>query len=353
MMMMGGGGGGDDDDDDRAMAGCPDDDDDASVGSLDSVPDMTNAANPSMFATVVDSKPDSDDDDDVSKYMIPPDDDEPPEAPEPEPEPEPAEAPEPAPEPEPEPLTTSERAAAASLASRYGAAAPAEDVIKPVDAVPSGDDVGSRLFNDVFSSPAPAAPPPAAAKHPWKPAAPPPKPFDEPDATTPISVASFRKTPATPPEEPRGDGAWRPDAASPRGFEPVALPEPGRVSESHKRTVDTLAGKFEEKMKWERRGDDPVVIHKTPSKKVQTLHKALSDLDLKSPAVVEQRARAEAQGLVDAADAEAGALVPSRAATKGYSPPPPSREMKAADSDEEMVEFDFVDFGLEADMVVS
>ena len=115
--------------------------------------------------------------------------------------------------------------------------------------------------------------------------------------------------------------------------------------------MDTLAGKFEEKMKWERRGDDPVVIHKTPSKKVQTLHKALSDLDLKSPAVVEQRARAEAQGLVDAADAEAGALVPSRA--KGYSPPPPSREMKAADSDEEMVEFDFVDFGLEADMVVS
>ncbi|KAH8095059.1 hypothetical protein JL720_2332 [Aureococcus anophagefferens] len=286
--------------------------------------------------------PDSDDDDDVSKYMIPPDDDEPPEAPEPEPEPEPAE-----PEPEPGRAEPPRRASAGARRSRRATAPRRRPRTSSSPSTRSpGDDVGSRLFNDVFASPAPRA----AAAAPWKPAA----PRSPSTSRTRRRPSASRRSGRRPRRRrrSRGDGAWRPDAASPRGFEPVALPEPGRVSESHKRTVDTLAGKFEEKMKWERRGDDPVVIHKTPSKKVQTLHKALSDLDLKSPAVVEQRAR-RGPGPRRRRRRRGGRARAVARRDQGYSSPPPSREMKAADSDEEMVEFDFVDFGLEADMVVS
>lgn len=194
---------------------------------------------------------------------------------------------------------------------------------------------------------------------------------DEPDPTTPISIASF-KTSETPTQAADPTDAWRPDAMSPRGpHVPVQLPAPRSVTESHKKTVDTLAGKFEERLKWDRRTNDAVVIHKTPSKKVQNLHKALSDLDLKSPAVVNERKRAELAELARDLDPEGDgapegdppstALVPhgdgvkaSLAVKVGYTPPTTHRDMKAADSDEDMVEFDFVDFaGMDPDMTIA
>ena len=111
-------------------------------------------------------------------------------------------------------------------------------------------------------------------------------------------------------------------------------------------------------------GDD-VAPDKTPSKKIQHLQKALSDLDLASPAVVAERRRAEALRLLaerrdeGAADDDAPAVAPGALVEHVHDPTavldaaigraPPGRRGSTHE-----VEFDVVDqSGMTTDMTIA
>lgn len=185
-------------------------------------------------------------------------------------------------------------------------------------------------------------------------------------ALTPISVFRGGAAAAASPQPaaPAAD-VWEADFKAPTAYRAPSIlrAEPGKLADSSPHTVSALQRAMEERHRWDYGGGDPeLVIHKTPSKKIQSLQRALSDLDLKSPAVIAAKRRADALKLLSTrTDEPAPAAVPGVGAgalvEQAYDPTAIldaaiGRRPKRGSTHE--VEFDYVDpeAGMGPDMTI-